>query len=298
MAFTNELLLGGALAGGALGSLAFAVRTVLRRRARHGRGEGEAGAEPSRSRFGELGARLRPSDPQELGALRQRLLRAGLQNDDAVELFLSFRVLSLLVLVGGVVLVLLLPFGNLALKVLLVAALVLGMGVGPSLWLDARATERRFEIGRSMPPTLDLLVTCLDAGLNLEQALARVVARGTRRDDPLARELGTALDEMRAGLPLQEAFRRLAQRLEHPDVQNLSALIAQASTLGGNVSGALRAHAEAMRAQRLAFLEEEAGRTNAKLTLPLVLCLLMSMLLLLFGPAIIAVGRFFESQGG
>lgn len=292
----NEIVIGLVLAAFALISLAVAVRTLRRRRAVGSLADSALDEQRSTS-LGQLGARLRPSDPQELGALRSRLSRAGLHSEDAVDLYLSVRLLLLFLLFGAMPVVLLAPLGNLAVKVLILGALVLSAGIGPSIWLDRRAKERLFALGRTLPATLDLLVTCLDAGLNLEQGLARVVARGTQRGDILARELGIALEEMRAGLSLGEAFRRMAQRLDHPDVQNLAALIGQASALGGNVSGALRAHAEAMRAQRLAFLEEEAGKTNAKLTLPLVLCLLVSMLLMLFGPAIIAIASFFQGQG-
>ncbi|MBK8480158.1 MAG: type II secretion system F family protein [Proteobacteria bacterium] len=293
----NELVIGGTLAAFALISLALAVRAVRRRRASLPFTDSSPAEQVPATPLGQLGARLRPADAHELGALRSRLARAGLHSEDAVDLYLSVRLLLLILLFIAVPVVLFAPLSNLAVKVLILGALVLSVGVGPSIWLDGRTRERLFALGRTLPSTLDLLVTCLDAGLNLEQGLARVVARGTQRGDILARELGIALEEMRAGLSMGESFRRMAQRLDHPDVQNLAALIGQASALGGNVSSALRAHAEAMRAQRLAFLEEEAGKTNAKLTLPLVLCLLVSMLLMLFGPAILAIASFFQGQG-
>ena len=295
----RTVLIGGALAAGALVSLVLAVRSALRRRALAPAGRTpDADARVAAAHLGRLGARMRPSNPEELGALRYRLSRAGLNGDDAVDLYLSVRLLLLVVLIGAVGFLLLWPAVGLATRSVVIVVLALALGIGPSLWIDARTNERLFQIGRGLPAALDLLVICLDAGLNLDQALGRVVVGGAKRREIFAGELGVALEEMRAGLALSESIRRMAQRLDHPDVQSLAALIGQVSALGGNVAGALRAHGEAMRVQRLSFLEEETGKATAKLTLPLVLCLLLSMMLLLFGPAVVSVSESFQSWGG
>jgi tight adherence protein C len=294
------ILIGGALAVVALVSLVLAVRTAWRRRmlAPAGRTP-DADARVTAVHLGKLGARLRPSDPEELGALRHRLMRAGLNSDDAVDLYLTVRLLLLVVLVGAAGFILLWPAVGLAIRSVVIVVLALALGVGPSLWIDARTKERLFQIGRGLPAALDMLVICLDAGLNLDQALGRVVAGGAaQRQNVFGQELGIALEEMRAGLPLSESLRRMSQRLDHPDVQSLAALVGQVSALGGNVAGALRAHSDAMRVQRISFLEEETGKATAKLTLPLVLCLLLSMMLLLFGPAIVSVSQSFKDWGG
>jgi tight adherence protein C len=140
---------------------------------------------------------------------------------------------------------------------------------------------------------LDLLVTCLDAGLNLEQALGRVSVRTHNDDGVLAGEIRTTLDEIRAGLTIDLAFRRLAARAGYSEVQNLAALITQATALGANLGDALREHAKTMRHHRMVFLEEQAGKANAKLTLPLTICLLPSVLVLLLGPAVLMIVRSF-----
>jgi len=295
----RTVVIGAVLAAGALVSLVLAVRSALRRRALAPAGRTpDADGRVTAAQLGRLGARMRPSNPEELGALRYRLMRAGLNSDDAVDLYLIVRLLLLVVLTGAVGFILLWPAVGLAIRTVVIGVLALALGVGPSIWIDARTKERLFQIGRELPVALDLLVICLDAGLNLDQALGRVVAGGAKREEVFAGELGVALEEMRAGLPLSESIRRMAQRIDHPDVHSLAALIGQVSALGGNVAGALRAHSEAMRVQRLSFLEEETGKATAKLTLPLVLCLLLSMMLLLFGPAVVSVSESFKSWGG
>ena len=69
---------------------------------------------------------------------------------------------------------------------ILIAALA-GMGAYlPKMWLGARVRSRQKEIGKSLPDAFDLIVTCVEAGLGLEAALARVAEKTTmaRRTRP------------------------------------------------------------------------------------------------------------------
>src|SRR5205085_7572725 len=58
------------------------------------------------------------------------------------------------------------------------ALLTLALGAlgfyAPNFWLDARVRGRQTELSKSLPDTLDLLVTCVEAGLGMEAALGRV----------------------------------------------------------------------------------------------------------------------------
>src|SRR3989339_1199541 len=57
-------------------------------------------------RFRSLGSFLRPSDEAELKQLMTRAIRAGLYSREAVDLFLTIRVVLLFVAAGGVVFIL------------------------------------------------------------------------------------------------------------------------------------------------------------------------------------------------
>jgi tight adherence protein C len=286
---TIQLIATGGAAILAVAALLLAVRSFRRNRAAKPNSD-EAEPVGSKRRFARLGAVLRPGDDQAVAALQGRLARAGIYSRDAIDLYLSVRVSFA---VGGLLVLLL----SLQFVEGLVGAVVLFMVVaivaiaGPSAWLDMRTKHRHAEISRGLPAYLDLLVTCLDAGLNLEQALARVSSETHHGDEILASEVRTTLDEMRAGLAIDLAFRRLAARVGHNEVQNLAALITQATALGANLSDALRDHAQTMRHHRIVFLEEQAGKANAKLTLPLTVCLLPSVMILLMGPAVLMILR-------
>jgi tight adherence protein C len=276
----------------ALTFLALAIRHNRQIRLAAGAPEREGDAKPragARQGLVRLGAVLRPGDAAAVAQLQGRLAQAGMTSRDAIDLYLTIRVSAI---VAGLLLSVLgtrLMSGPVSSVGWFMVVMSLAV-IGPGLWLDFRTRSRQLEIGRSLPSTLDLLVTCLDAGLNLEQALGRVSKkRENTPDEILAAELRTTLAEMRAGLSIDVAFKRLSARIGHPEVQNLSALIAQATALGANLGEALREHAQTMRHHRIVFLEELAGKANAKLTLPLTICLLPSVMILLMGPAVLMI---------
>jgi len=283
-------------AGGAMAAattlLLFAIRSHRRNRPVEEveeQNEQEQAAGGKRRLF-KLGAVLRPTEAEAVADLQNRLSRAGLVGRDAVDLYLTVRFCFV---VGGLLLFLLAVqlVDGLVGTVLAFMTISSVSIIGPSTWLDWRTRRRQLEIGRSLPSMLDLLVTCLDAGLNLEQALARVSSESNHGDDILAAEIRTTLGEMRAGLSIDIAFRRLSARVGHAELQNLASLITQATTLGANLCEALRVHAQTMRHHRIVFLEERAGKANAKLTLPLTICLLPSVMILLMGPAVLMIVR-------
>jgi tight adherence protein C len=286
---TVQMLAAGGSIAAATTFLLLAIRWHRRSRpVEEAEGEGEQAG--GRRRLFKLGAVLRPSEAEAVADLQNRLSRAGLYGRDAVDLYLTVRFSFI---VGGLLLFLLMVqlvdgFIGSVLAFMTISSVAI---IGPSTWLDWRTKRRQLEIGRNLPAMLDLLVTCLDAGLNLEQGLARVSSEANHGDDVLAAEIRTTLGEMRAGLSIDIAFRRLSARVGHKELQNLTALITQATALGANLGDALRVHAQTMRHHRIVFLEERAGKANAKLTLPLTICLLPSVMILLMGPAVLMILR-------
>ena len=94
------------------------------------------------------------------------------------------------------------------------AVVVLAFGaVGwmlPGTWLKGRVKRRQKETIRSLPDALDLVTTCVGAGLGLDAALARVAEKST---GPLADELSRMLREVAMGKLRREALTEMADRL-------------------------------------------------------------------------------------
>ncbi len=272
-----------------------AVRALFKARDQAGeelaRERAEAVAEgeepPAESgRFGLLAGLLRPKTADDVSDLRRRLARAGLRSQEALELFNVARAISLLCGLF-VFFMLVVSLGG---SSLVFGAFVLGIAFfGPSLWLRSRTNGRQEKLNRSLPPTLDLLVTCMEAGLGLEQAIARVSQEMAFSNPEMAEELSVVIGELRAGLSTTSAFKKLADRVISDDMRNLSNVIVQSATLGAALGRTLREYAASARRRREMELEELAGKVTAGLTLPLTLCLLPSAVLAMLGPAVVIV---------
>jgi len=233
------------------------------------------------------GERFKPKEEEELSELRLKLARAGLSQAGSVELYATVQVGSLLLAAGLFVLLLalgdprVLPFG--------IAGCALVGFMLPRFWISGRIKKRKESIYNALSSTLDLLVTCVEAGLGLEQAVDRVSLELEYSEPAIAEELAITIQEMRAGIPVPRAFRKLGERVDLDEMRMLCGVIIQAIAMGASIGQMLRQYAESQRIQRTLELEELAGKMTARLTLPLTMCLLPSAMAVMLGPAAIVV---------
>jgi tight adherence protein C len=140
--------------------------------------------------------------------------------------------------------------------------------VAPSIYLDHRVSARKATITRALPDALDLMVVCVEAGLGINQSLARVAEEFLVKSPALSAEFSLVGHETRAGKSTTEALRSLANRTGVADVSSLVALLVQTERFGTSVANALRVHADAMRIRRMQRAEERAQKATLKLILP------------------------------
>lgn len=245
-----------------------------------------------RALVGPIAQALRPRSQIELDRLVTRLMNAGRRGRDETDRLLEEKVLWL---AGGV------AFGVGAMAMIpglagflaFLIALLVGLVAAERL-LASRTADRQGAVGRGLPGAVDLLVTCLDAGLALEQSITRVAADLSHSEPILAEELRLTASELEAGVSLADALRRLSRRVGLDELAAMCGVLAQASALGAPVAQTLRDYAIASRRQRIAVLEERAGTLSTRLTLPLALCLLPAALLIILGPAAVQLMKVFK----
>ncbi len=246
-------------------------------------GEVETARNPLRSLAGPLAQSMRPHSQLDLERLQTRLSNAGRRGRDEVDRFLEEKVLWMIVGLVAAILALAFVPGMLGIVMAMIAG-VGGLLLGERL-LDGRTAERQGAIRRGLPAAVDLLVTCLDAGLSLEQAVARVAKDLAHSEPILAEELKLTASEIEAGVSLADALRRLSRRVGIDEMAAMCGVVAQASSLGAPIAQTLRDYAIASRRQRISQLEERAGMVATRLTLPVALCLLPAAMLIIIGPA-------------
>lgn len=278
-------------------------REALARRLR-AHGAAAAAQEPGWDGLGEMVARgLRPlariatpSTAQETSLVRLRLARAGLRRENALQAFLATKVVLAFSALGTFLWVnsrLLEPVPH----AMLLAVVVAAVGFyAPNLWLSSRITTRQRAVERGLPDSLDLLVTCVEAGLGLDAALVRVAGETRMAFPVLSEELELTFLEVKAGMPRAEAFRRLADRTGVEDLKQLAATLTQTEMFGTSVGLALRVQSDGMRVRRMQRAEERAAMVAVKMTLPLVFFILPSLFAVIIGPAMVNIAeRLFKT---
>lgn len=236
-----------------------------------------------------IGAVAKPTNEEELEGIRERLSHAGYRREQALITFTAVKVV--LALVGAGVATYLnavrpAAFDRAALYT--IVAMMVGF-YAPNVWLRGRIQERKVALTRGLPDALDLLVTCVEAGLGLDVAINRVASE-TRPSAPLlAAELMQTALELRAGLTRSESSRRLAKRTGVDELKYLSSVLVQTEMFGTSIAKSLRVMAEGMRVRRMQNAEKRAATVAVKMTIPLVVCILPSLFLIVLGPAMINI---------
>ncbi|MEQ1564976.1 MAG: type II secretion system F family protein [Myxococcota bacterium] len=235
----------------------------------------------------QLGALAAPKTEEEKSQQRQQLMQAGFKSRHALEIFNGVRVTLAVCLPLLVV-----PFAaRLGLFQLSAAALVaVATGYyGPALWLSNATTKRKKALLRSFPDALDLLVSCVEAGLGLDAAFRRVSIELETAAPELSREFQVVTYEISAGVPRVEALRHLERRTGLDEIRSLVNMLAQAERFGTSIAKGLRVHSRMTRQKRMSRAEEEAAKVSPKLTVVMILFLMPVLGLVLMGPAIINV---------
>lgn len=168
---------------------------------------------------------------------------------------------------------------------------------GTNLWLRGRAKARILSITHALPDSLDLMVICLEAGLGLNAAIAKVGEERGGLDDPLGREFEMVTNDLRAGRPRDEALLALGERNGVDDLRALMAMIVQSNRLGASMAATLRAHADLLRTKRRQRAEETARKLPVKILIPLAGFLLPPLFVIVIGPAFMRFAQLVEFLG-
>lgn len=235
-----------------------------------------------------------PQEGWESSNLRIRFMNAGYRFPSAPVLFFAAKTLLALALPG--LLSLYFGLGD-ADKIKpatvfssLIAAAFLGY-VLPNIWLMWRIKNRQREIFESFPDALDLMTVCVEAGLALDAALARVGEEMRLKSVTLAEELHLVSLEMRAGSSRERALRNLALRTGVEEIDSLVALLVQSDRFGTSVADSLRVHSDSLRTKRRLRAEEAAAKIAVKLLFPLIFCIFPALMLVLLGPSFLTMAR-------
>lgn len=257
----------------------FDVRARRRRRERRLR---------FRKALEDIGERI--EDRQgEMDGVRRTLVQAGFWDPDAVRIYLGVRAalpaaLAIgCLLLGGL-------FGLRLALLLFSAAWMAALGwIAPQWYVAKRKARRWREAHMALPDTLDLLVACVEAGMGLNQALARVADEVRHMSGVMSEELAMVNLEIRAGTPRNQALTNLGDRSDLEDLKALVSMLTQSDRFGTSIAQSLRVHVDSLRTKRRQAAEEAAAKTTIKLVFPLVFFVFPALFVVILTPAVIQV---------
>jgi tight adherence protein C len=163
------------------------------------------------------------------------------------------------------------------------AAFAFGL-LAPMMLLRRRAKNRQNAFWKALPDSLDLLTTCVEAGLSLDFAFQRVAER---QKGPVGDEIARMLREKALGQTRREALLGLAERVDLPDVNVFINSVIQAETLGTSIANVLRIQARQLRIRRRQRAEQVARQAAPKMVFPLVFFVMPSLFIVILGPIIL-----------
>jgi tight adherence protein C len=292
------LAVGAYLAGEAVTYPARERRALVRRAAHYGAAAANSYASPEqrlslRERIfvplaGSVAAlMLRLNRHESVDRVQLRLAAAGMGSVSA-RTFLAAK--GLLAAAGLLVGTILWATTGGVTGVFLLLGLVAGGYIFPGYFVGVRTRKRRDEMQRSLPDALDLLAVTVEAGLGFDAAILKLTEhmRG-----PLIDEFAIALGETRVGQSRHDALKKLAARVDAPDVTAFVRAILQADQLGTALAKTLRIQAIDARLKRQAAAEERAMKAPIKMLFPTVLFIFPAMFIVILGPAMINLGKLF-----
>jgi tight adherence protein B len=192
-----------------------------------------AAGDPGSSRRRQVAETIKELEEQQKAdakvTLRQQIQRAGL-DIDVKTFYIASAVCGVVCAVLTIILAPKLPY---------FAAVAIGfVGVlGLPRWiLSKMVTRRQNRFLNEFANAIDIIVRGVKSGLPLNECL-NIIARES--PDPINTEFREVVEQSRIGVPLQECFERMMQRMPVPEVRFFAIVIGIQQSAGGNLSEAL-----------------------------------------------------------
>lgn len=269
-------------------------REELRRRSREALSQKGGGSlrHADEGMYKNVVDRLQLSKLLEDPKVVDKLAQAGFRGPKPVSTFYFFRFLMPFVFAVVTAFYLYVVNGFGLLPVQKIAACFFALTAGyyaPNLYISNIAQKRRESIVQAFPDALDLMLICVESGMSIEAAIAKVGAEVGSASIELAEELSLLTAELSYLPERRLAYEGLARRTNHPGIRSVVTAMIQAERYGTPLGAALRVMAKENRELRLSAAEKKAAALPAKLTVPMIVFFLPVLFIVIMGPAIIKI---------
>lgn len=229
--------------------------------------------------------------------MREKLRMAGLRGQAPLFTFLFFRLVMPVILFAAALFYLFVvnDFNRPPMVRLLIAAGggYLGFYL-PNLFIANRIQKRQLLLTRAFPDALDLLLICVESGMSIEAAFAKVADEIGSQCIELAEELMLTTAELSYIQDRRQAYENFGKRTGLSGIKAVATTLIQAERYGTPLGQALRVMAQENREMRMQAAEKKAAGLPPKLTVPMILFFLPVLFVVILGPAVIRMMETFK----
>ncbi|MCK3843252.1 type II secretion system F family protein [Pseudomonas sp. W15Feb34] len=171
-------------------------------------------------------------------------------------------------------------------------AVALGIGyLLPKRVLALSAKYRQERIAREISTFIPLLRILFESGMAVEQSLRVLSTEAQRLLPDLTHELRLILARVDSGLELSEELGKTARLLAVDEFTDTCIILQQLIQQGGGAMKSLLALKQLLDDRRLTRLQEYISKMSAKMSVVMMVFLFPALLIVLGGPAMIAISR-------
>lgn len=168
------------------------------------------------------------------------------------------------------------------------SSVALGAGVAGLVLAVARDfRQRRRSVSDGLPDALDLMGTCIAAGLGSGEALRRTAAAMLRANPPLGRALSEATAAWNVGEDRGRLAERMGRRAGLGHLAEALTALDQAERLGGQASTTLAHLALELRSRRRAAIAAWASRLPLLVAVSVLVFFVPPLMTFLLGPSVL-----------
>lgn len=224
----------------------------------------------------------------EASDLKDKLAQAGMRGQKPVYTFYIFK---LILPIAGLLIGLILFVGlnvagwQMLQRIAMTVGLTLFGYYLPGIFVKNAAGKRLGSIVSVFPDALDLLLICVESGMSVELAFARVAEEMAENSVELAEEFSLTTAELSYLSSRRMAYENLARRNNHVGIRAVATALIQAERYGTPLGDTLRTMANENRQMRVMAAEKKAASLPAKLTVPMILFFLPVLFIVILTPA-------------
>lgn len=216
--------------------------------------------------------------------ITKKLRLAGMKIQATDFIFIKQSVLIVSIFLG-ILFAVVLPT-KMGVKLIVLLVIVVIGYVGPDFYLKSKVSGHQEGIREQLPDAMDLLGTCIEAGLSFDGALVKVAEK---MEGPFIDELIILYNQIQMGKPRNDALKQMADSSEIQELKTFLAALAQANELGIPINNVMTVQSEQLRETRKRIAQEKGLKAPVKMMIPMVALIFPTILIIIMAPSALSM---------